>query len=49
MNKKDWEDKEKGFLEMKEKSLAHKIVVENQLEELEVFLKSIRAKIQTFK
>ena len=41
--------KEGEFLTMQDKSKAHLIVVQNQLEELDVFLEAVRAKIQTFK
>jgi len=49
MDKKDWKEKEKTFLEMQDKAKANKIVVEKQLEELELFLKAIKEKIETFK
>ncbi len=49
MIKKDWEDKEKEFLEMLNKQKGNLILVENTLEEIDVFLKTIREKIKTFK
>jgi len=49
MDKKDWEDKKKTFLEMQVKATENKNNVVAQLEELEVFLEAINAKIKTFK
>ena len=49
LNKKDWQAKEKEFLEMLEKAGAHKKTVEKQLEELQVFLNAVRVEIETFK
>ena len=49
MNLKDWKDKEKEFLEMQTKQKANLILVENTLEEIDLFLKTVRDKIKTFK
>ena len=49
MLKSDWVKKEKEFLEMQKKSREHKIIVEKQLEELDLFLHAVRTKIKTFK
>ncbi len=49
MDRKDWEDKEKEFLDMLKKAEENNDNVKAQLEELDFFLKSIRAKIKTFK
>ncbi len=49
MLKEDWEAKEMEFLEMLEKAKTNKGHVENQIEELEIFLETIRDKIKTFK
>ena len=49
MNKEAWQDKEKEFLEMQDKQKANLILVENTLEEIDVFLETIRDRIKTFK
>ena len=49
MNKKDWVDKEKEFIDMQAKANENLIVVQKQLEELKVFLEAIRVQIKTFK
>jgi len=37
MIKKEWQDKEKEFLEMLEKAKEHKNSIDNQIEELNFF------------
>jgi len=49
MIKKDWKDKEKVFLDMLDKANTNKNNVENQIEELNLFLDAIKQKIKTFK
>ena len=49
MLKEDWIAKEMEFSEMLEKAKTNKGHVENQIEELEIFLETIRDKIKTFK
>ncbi len=49
MNKKDWSIKESEFMEMEKKQKANLVLVENTLEEISIFLETIRAKIKTFK
>jgi len=49
MNKSDWQLKEKEFLEMRTKQEGHLVLVQNTLEEIEVFLEVVKAKIKTFK
>lgn len=46
MNKKDWQEKEKAFLDMLVKAMENKVNVENQIEELNVFLTALREKIR---
>ena len=49
MNKKDWSIKESEFMEMQKKQEANLVLVQNTLEEIDVFLGTIRDKIKTFK
>ena len=49
MNKEDWEKKLAEFDEMKTKQEANKGLCENTIEELDVFMEVISAKIGTFK
>jgi len=49
MLKSDWKDKEKEFLAMQKKQKVNLELVEKTLEELDFFLKAVRAKIKTFK
>ncbi|KKL94850.1 hypothetical protein LCGC14_1860550 [marine sediment metagenome] len=49
MNKKDWQDKLKEFLEMEKKSKENLIVVQKQLEEIDLFSEAVKSKIKTFK
>ena len=49
MNKKDWSIKESEFMDMQKKQKANLVLVENTLEEIDVFLETIRDKIKTFK
>lgn len=49
MNKKDWVDKEKVFLDMQKKAKENLKNVQEQLEELDLFLQAIADKIKTFK
>ena len=49
MNKKDWQEREKRLLEGIEINTKNKISAEDGIEEGELVLASIRAKIKTFK
>ena len=49
MDRKDWKEKEKQFLDMLKKADENKSNVNKQIEELETFLETVRAKIKTFK
>ncbi len=49
MKLEDWKKKEKEFLEMQDKQKANLILVQNTLEEIDLFLTTIREKIRTFK
>lgn len=49
MNKKDWKDKKKVFLDMIVLAEKNKEAAEKNLEELHLFLEAVRTKIKTFK
>ena len=49
MNKKDWQTKEKEFLEMLEKAKINANSSTKQVEELDFFITAIQAEIKTFK
>lgn len=49
LNKAEWQEKLKSFQEMLKKANENKVEIENQIEELEVFLLTIKSKIDSFK
>ena len=49
MKKSDWEAKKKEFLVMQTKQKDNLVLVENTLEEIELFIDVVTKKIETFK
>ena len=49
MNKKDWKNKEKLLINNLTRAKQNKTIAEDQIEETEFYLKSIRTQIRTFK